>query len=420
MTLREMVDDDHEILTFVQDQEVGLTGVIAVHDTTLGPALGGVRVDDYVPDDGVPVYDTEQEAVADILNVSRLMTYKNVMAEVEIDGEPVAFGGGKAAIVRDPDELGSVADGDEDAMALFETFAERVDTFDGTYVTAEDRNTHTADMDLVAGVTDHVVGRSVFGDPSPITAQGVAHGIQASLEHVYGDDSLEGRTVLVQGAGKVGRPLVTEHLVPLGAEVTVAEPDESKREKLMAEASELHGSDHGVEFVDDHMDPYDEQCDVFAPCAIAGLVNADTIPRLECDVVAGCANNQLGGEDEEHEHAGMLQERDVLYAPDFVINAGGVINVSFEYRLFNEDPEGLFADWEPAPDDLGDMEAQFAALTDEQQAAIEDAREKARTETRRIRTRLETIYEEAEGTERTPLEVAYERAEQKLDEARSG
>lgn len=282
--------DDHEQVSPFSDPETGLKGVIAVHDTTLGPALGGTRIYDY---------DTTTDAVTDALRLSRAMTYKAAAAGLDL-------GGGKAVIMADP------AEKDE---AFLRSYGRKVDALDGDYITAEDVNTTVADMETVATETDHVVGLSGgTGDPSPVTSWGVYHGIRASLDHVYEEDAVEDVSVAVQGAGKVGGRLV-KTLVQHDADVTVADPDTGIVQELV--------DDYGVDAVDPDA-IYDVACDVFAPCALGGIINDETIPRLDCDIVAGAANNQL----ERRDHAGMLWDADILYAPDYVINAGGLISVA--------------------------------------------------------------------------------------------
>ncbi|AFZ74476.1 Leu/Phe/Val dehydrogenase [Natronobacterium gregoryi] len=295
MVLDSMVDGSHEQVTYVSDPETGLRAIVAIHDTTLGPSLGGTRFLDY---------DTEADALDDVLGLSRAMTYKAAAADLPL-------GGGKAVILGDPDE--------HKTDALLGAYGRAIENLGGRYVTSVDVNTGVTDMDVVARETDHVVGTSNgLGDPSPITAHGVYHGICASAEHILGTDTPGDLEVVVQGLGKVGRALA-EELVSAGAEVTVSDVDE----------------DHVASFVDEHgvdsVAPeavYEQSCDVFAPCAVGGVVNDDTIPQLECDIVAGSANNVLA----ERRHAEALRERGLFYAPDYVINAGGLMTVAEEYQ----------------------------------------------------------------------------------------
>jgi len=285
---------DHEQVTYVSDEQTGLQAIIAVHDTTLGPSLGGTRMRGY---------ETEDAALTDVLRLSYAMTYKAAAADLDL-------GGGKAVIVGEPEHK------DE---ALLRAYGRAVDRLQGRYITSVDINTGVDDMDVISEVTEHVVGTSDgLGDPSPITAHGVRHAMQACVEHVYGRETLADTHVAIQGIGKVGSDLAAG-LAERGAEVTVADPNEGRVEEFVEE--------HGVESVPPSA-IYDVSCDIFAPCAVGGVINDDTIPRLDCDVVAGAANNMLA---EEQRHARALNERGMLYAPDYVANAGGLITVAKEH-----------------------------------------------------------------------------------------
>lgn len=287
-------DDGHEHVSYFSDPETGLEAIVAIHDTTLGPSLGGTRILDY---------DSEDDALEDVLRLSRAMTYKAAAADLPL-------GGGKAVILGDPAEIKS--------EALFEAYGRAVECLAGRYITSVDVNTGVADMDVVARETDHVVGTSDgMEDPSPITAHGVYHGIRACVESVYGTSSVRGRDVVIQGLGKVGRALA-EELLADGASVTVTDVDE--------DAVEAFARDHDVDTIAPDA-VYSQSCDIFAPCAIGGVINDDTISQLECDIVAGGANNVLA----ERRHATALRERGILYAPDYVINGGGLITVAKEY-----------------------------------------------------------------------------------------
>ncbi len=284
----------HEQVSYVTDPETGLEAIVAIHDTTLGPALGGTRILDY---------ETEEAALEDVLRLSRAMTYKAAAADLPL-------GGGKAVVVGDPGEVKR-----ED---LLEAYGRAVEYMGGRYITSVDINTSAAEMDVVARETDHVVGTSDgLRDPSSVTAHGVFSGIRACADHVYGRSDVSGLEVVVQGLGKVGWSLA-EELVEAGAEVTVSDVD--------GEAVEAFTDDHGAGSVDPDA-VYERSCDVFAPCAIGGVVNDETGPALECDVVAGAANNVLA----ERRHAEALRERGILYAPDYVINAGGLIAVAKDH-----------------------------------------------------------------------------------------
>lgn len=291
-----MASMGHERVLICSNPDVGLRALIAVHSTVLGPGLGGTRMWPYA---------TEEEALVDVLRLSRGMTYKAAAAGLTL-------GGGKAVIIGDPHK--------DKTEALFRAFGRFVDSLGGLYITAEDVGTSTEDMEYVAAETRWVTGISVehggSGDPSPVTAFGVFQGIIASLEHVYGSPELKGRSVAIQGLGNVGRHLA-RYLIERGAKVygcdTYTESAEAARELGV----EIVGVDEIV----------DAEVDVFAPCALGAILNDQSIPRLRCRIVAGGANNQL--EDDER-HGPALVERGILYAPDFVINAGGLINVFSE------------------------------------------------------------------------------------------
>ncbi|NKE37054.1 Glu/Leu/Phe/Val dehydrogenase [Natronococcus sp. JC468] len=287
-------DAGHEQVSYFTDPETGLRAIVAIHDTTLGPSLGGTRILDY---------ESEDAALEDVLRLSEAMTYKAAAADLPL-------GGGKAVILGDPDEVRT--------EATLEAYGRAVDRLGGRYITSVDINSSAAEMDVVARETDHVVGASDgLENPSGVTAHGVFCGIRACVDHVYGDDDLEGLEVVVQGLGKVGRSLA-EELLETGAAVTVSDVDR--------EALEAFAAEHGAEAVEPDA-VYERSCDVFAPCAIGGILDDETIPQLECDIVAGAANNVLA----ERRHAEALRERGILYAPDYVINAGGLITVAKDH-----------------------------------------------------------------------------------------
>lgn len=298
-----LADQDHEQVVFCQDPPVGLRAIIAVHSTRLGPALGGTRFYPYRSDD---------EALADALRLSRAMTYKSAAAGLDL-------GGGKAVIIGDPAELKS--------EALLRSFARHVDSLGGRFVTGEDVGTSLADMDLMSRETSRVVGLSPemggSGDPSPATALGVVHAMRAVAAHVWGDERLSGRKIVVSGLGKVGWALC-ELLAGEGAEVVVANRTAAVAEKAAAEL--------GVATT-----PYDGchrvACDIWAPCALGGVVNAATVPELGCRTIVGSANNQLV----EPGCAKALADAGVLYCPDYVANAGGVTNVADELAGYSPD-----------------------------------------------------------------------------------
>lgn len=298
----ELHEMGHERVLVCSNPEVGLRAVIAVHSTLLGPGLGGVRMWPYASFD---------EALIDALRLSRGMTYKAAAAGINL-------GGGKAVLVGDPKSGKS--------EALMRAFGRFVDSLGGDYITAEDVGTDTSDMDWIAMETRWVTGVSPenggAGDPSPVTAFGVLQGIRATAQRLWGDPSLAGRSVAVQGLGSVGGYLASS-LVEQGAKVFGSDID--------AEAA-ARAREAGVEIVPPDQ-IYDVACDVFAPCALGAVVNDLTLERLKVRAVAGGANNQL----EEDRHGVELHRRGILYAPDFVINAGGLVNVYNELIGYNQE-----------------------------------------------------------------------------------
>ncbi len=288
-----LAEHGHEQVLFSYEPSCGYRGIIAVHDTTLGPALGGTRFWNY---------ETDLDALIDVLRLSRGMTYKAALAGLNL-------GGGKAVIIGDNKT--------RDREILMRAHGRAVDSLGGRYITAEDVGTSVEDMDFVHMETEWVVGivgRS--GDPSPVTAYGVYRGIKACALKRYGSDQLADRSIAVQGAGHVGYNLC-RYLADEGAKLFVTDIDEIKVRRV---AEEL-----GAEAVEP-AEIYQVDADVFAPCALGAVLNDRTIPMLQVDIVAGAANNQL----ETSEHDDLLQEKGILYAPDYVINAGGLINVYSE------------------------------------------------------------------------------------------
>ncbi|MFF0725556.1 Leu/Phe/Val dehydrogenase [Streptomyces sp. NPDC004134] len=299
----------HEQVVLCQDRETGLKAVIALHSTALGPALGGTRFHSYASSD-----DPEQAAVLDALNLSRGMSYKNAMAGLD-------HGGGKAVIIGDPDRAKT-----EELLLAYGRF---VASLGGRYVTACDVGTYVEDMDVVARTNRWTTGRSPenggCGDSSVLTAFGVFQGMRAVAEHLWGTPSLRGRRVGIAGVGKVGHILV-DHLVADGAEVVVTDV----REESVARVRAAHP---GVAVVADTDALIREPLDVYAPCALGGALSDDTVPVLAAKAVCGAANNQLA-------HPGVekdLADRGILYAPDYVVNAGGVIQVADELHGFDMD-----------------------------------------------------------------------------------
>jgi leucine dehydrogenase len=286
-TLAEM---GHEEIVMCSDPSVGYKGILAVHSTKLGPALGGTRFWQYA---------TDEEAITDALRLSRGMTYKNAVAGLHL-------GGGKSIIIGDNKT--------KDREKIFRAHGRFVESLGGRYITAEDVGTSTRDMDYVQMETRHVAGLAgKSGDPSPVTAHGVFRAVQASANRKWGSDSLEGKTIAIQGAGSVGGYLAKE-LHEAGAKLIISEIDPAKSAKV-AKAT-------GARIVND-AEIFSVDADIFSPCALGGIINDKTIPMLKVGIVAGGANNQLL----EERHGDELQRRGILYAPDYVANAGGVINV---------------------------------------------------------------------------------------------
>ncbi len=297
-----MVEHGHETVVLCHDRATHMRAIIALHDTTLGPGLGGTRFRRYADDD---------EALVDVLRLSQGMTYKNAAAGLDL-------GGGKAVLLGDPLT--------DRTPELLEAYGRAVHRLGGAYLTAEDVGTTQADMDIVKRVTPYVTGASGgSGDPSPATAWGVFHAVRATLAFL-GDDTerLDGRHVVVVGVGKVGSALVG-HLVEAGAHVTVSDVDVVRATDVAARfGAAVVGPDLA------HRVP----CDVLSPCALGAGLDARTIPELACRAVVGAANNQLA----EPEDAHRLAAAGVLYAPDFVVNAGGLINIAEELRPGGYDP----------------------------------------------------------------------------------
>ncbi|HAH38209.1 leucine dehydrogenase [Algoriphagus ornithinivorans] len=288
---------DHEQLVVCHDEATGLKALIGIHNTTLGPALGGTRMWPYA---------TEEEAITDVLRLSRGMTFKNALAGLNL-------GGGKAVIIGDPKLKNE---------AFLRRFGRFVQSLGGRYVTAEDVNMKTSDMEYIAMETKHVTGlpeiKGGGGDPSPVTAYGTYMGMKAAAKKAFGSDSLSGKKICVQGVGQVGKYLI-EYLIKEGAEVLITDIFEDKLKKVAL--------DTGAVAIDPNL-IYDMDMDIYAPCALGATINDDTIDRLKCAVIAGGANNQLK---DEAKHGQILLEKGIIYAPDFLINAGGVINVGAEY-----------------------------------------------------------------------------------------
>lgn len=298
-----MEEADYEQLVFCQDKESGLKAIIAIHDTILGPALGGTRM---------WTYDSEEEAIVDALRLAKGMTYKNAAAGLNL-------GGGKTVIIGDPKK--------DKSEAMFRAFGRYIQGLNGRYITAEDVGTTVFDMDTIHQETDFVTGISPefgsSGNPSPVTAYGVFKGMKAAAKEAYGSDSLEGKTIAVQGVGNVAFTLC-EYLHEEGAQLIITDINKD----AVSKAVEAFGA-RAV----DPDDIYSVYCDIYAPCALGATVNDETIPQLKATIIAGSANNQL----KEARHGDILYEKGIVYAPDYVINSGGVINVADELNGYNQD-----------------------------------------------------------------------------------
>jgi len=302
--------ETHQSVHFGADPESGLRSIVAIHSTALGPSLGGAR---FYP------YSSEEEALVDVLRLAKSMTYKAACAGL-------AQGGGKAVIIGNP--------ATDRTDALFQAFGRFIEGLNGQYVTAEDVGTTVSDMEIVATETAHVSGLGLkhggSGDPSPATARGVIAAHKAVAHMLWGTQDLAGRRVTIKGVGKVGMSLA-ERLSSLGAEIVVADIDE----QAVDHAATLHGAK-----VVDVDDIHKIDCDIFAPCALGGDINVRTIPELSCAAVAGSANNQLVNDDD----GDLLKSAGILYAPDYVVNAGGIINIAAEHGGYTTDKAARMID----------------------------------------------------------------------------
>ena len=295
----------HEQVVHFNDQHTGLRAIVAIHNTWLGPALGGTRM---------WAYANEQEALIDVLRLSRGMTYKAAITGLNL-------GGGKAVIIGDSKI--------KKTEAMMRRFGKFVNGLAGRYITAEDVGVGTKDMEYIAKETKYVTGLPEFlgggGDPSPVTAYGVYLGIKASAKEVFGNDSLIGKKVLVQGIGKVGQHLV-DHLNEEGAIIYINDINLDNIRGVTKKYPHINVAEAHTMF--------DLDIDIYAPCALGATLNTENIERLRCSIVAGAANNQLEDEDA---HGDLVKEKGILYAPDFLINAGGLINVSIELEGYNRE-----------------------------------------------------------------------------------
>ena len=334
--------DDHELVQLVRDAKSGLTAIVALHSTHLGPGAGGTRFWHYA---------TPKDGMRDALRLSRGMSYKNAMA-----GLPM--GGGKAVILAD--EKGTKT------PEMLDAFADAVDALGGKYVTAEDVGISEADMARVSQRTRYVSGlpnpdaEAAGGDPGPFTAMGIFHGIKAAVRHKLGKDDLSGVHVALQGTGSVGGG-VARLLAKDGARLTLSDIDEDRLAELAKELGADTVAPDAIMSV---------ACDVFSPNALGAILNDEGIARLDCAIVAGGANNQLARE----RHGQLLHERGILYAPDYVINAGGIISVTLEYLCRRDS----------APCDINEVRKRIAQIPE----------------------RLVTVWKESEATGRSPDQVA--------------
>jgi len=307
----EIVEQDnlseHERIVFCKDRESGLKAIVAIHNTSRGPALGGCRM---------WPYHNEDEALQDVLRLSRGMTYKSALAGLDL-------GGGKSVIIGDPHN--------DKNERLLHAMGRFLNQLEGRYIAAEDSGTSVADLKImaeetpfVAGINDRatVDGKWRNGDPSPSTALGVFHGLRAAVKHQLQRDDLKGLRIAVQGLGNVGFRLC-EHLRQAGAKLLVSDIDP---ERMRTAVEKLGATAVSPEKI------ISRQVDIFAPCALGAVLNDESIPLLKADIVAGAANNQLA----EERHGAMLQQRGILYAPDYVINAGGIIDIACERQGFDD------------------------------------------------------------------------------------
>lgn len=289
--------DNHEQVVFCNDKHTGLKAIIAIHDTRLGPALGGCRLWPYA---------TEEEAITDVLRLSKGMSYKAAVAGLNL-------GGGKSVIIGSPEQA---------TEEYFRAFGRFVNSLNGRYITAEDVNTNTKFMQWAHYETDYITGIPEYlggsGDPSPVTAHGTFVGIKAALKHLKGDDNLKGVKVAVEGAGgHVGYYLCKE-LHENGAIIYASDIKKDRLQKIIDEFGAIPVEGDAI---------YSQEVDVYAPCALGATVNDKTLSMLKCPIIAGAANNQL---EDEKKHGAELKKRGIIYAPDYVINAGGLINVNAE------------------------------------------------------------------------------------------
>lgn len=303
LTFEKLYSMGHEEVIYFSQPECGLKAIVAIHNTTLGPALGGTRLWNYA---------SEEEAIEDVLRLSKGMTYKAAVSGLNL-------GGGKAVIIADPKK--------DKNEALFRAYGRFIESLNGRYITAEDVNITVEDIDHIYTETNYVCGvaksHGGSGNPAPYTALGVFRGIEASLTKKFGSRSVKDKVIAVQGVGSVGYEL-SKIIAQHGGKIFFTDISEKNVERMKNEIP-------SAEYVDPDK-IFDVACDVYAPCALGASVNDDTIGRLKCSIVAGAANNQL----KEDRHGQVLKEKNILYAPDYLINAGGLMNVSIEFEGWND------------------------------------------------------------------------------------
>jgi len=302
--LKNISDMGHEEIIFCSDSKTKLKAIIAVHSTELGPGLGGCRMWNYKNDIA---------AIKDVLRLSRGMTYKASITGLNL-------GGGKAVIIGDSSK--------DKTEQMMESFGEFVNSFDGKYITAEDVGMTTGDMEIIKRKTNHVVGTPKSmggsGDPSVVTAYGVYMGMKGAAKYLWNNDNLKGKKIFIQGIGNVGRNLI-EYLQKEDAIILINDINKEKVEEI--------NKKYNVSVLND-LDMFSEKIDIYSPCALGATLNNKSIPKLTCSIIAGAANNQL---EEEGVHDIMLKNKNILYAPDFLINAGGLINVYSELKQFDQE-----------------------------------------------------------------------------------
>ncbi len=333
MTLSKMYEMGHEEVVFFSDKSSGLKAIVAIHDTTLGPALGGTRLWQYA---------NEEEALVDVLRLSRGMTYKNAISGLNL-------GGGKAVIIADPKQK---------TEALFRSFGRFIESLNGRYITAEDVNTSVEDIEHIFTETNYVTGvaqqNGGSGNPSPYTALGVFRGIEASVTKAFGSRNLQGKTVAVQGVGSVGFELC-KLLTEAGAKIVYTDVNDYGIQRMKDAFS-------NAKYVAPN-EIFAAACDVYSPCALGASINDETISQLKCKIVAGAANNQL----KEDKHGLILKEKGILYAPDYLINAGGVMNVSIEFEGWDDSKSRRMIDT------IYDKTLNVFAISDEQNIPVNKA-----------------------------------------------